>query len=211
MQNQSKLYKVLLDYFDTQRENVLYGSCLLSVLSANCITRCGDQNLVHTLAEYWSKLGLYMGDIIILLADGWLSVDGCQSICQQMCVSWVSLEQHLHYRAILEKYSIYIMPILGFHQSSDHVYVVGHVYIVDIVTYSSCPCFRIRGWDVTTAKFRTKWTSSFQTENKWPKAITAWTIIGSVLMLLCVCVISCKMWYNPKSPTEILKFAQLNY
>ena len=85
MQNQSKLYKVLLAYFDTQGENVLYGSCLLSVLSANCITRCGDQNLVHTLAEYWSKLGLYMADIIIgwlLVECWWVSVDMSADVCQ---------------------------------------------------------------------------------------------------------------------------------
>ena len=69
----------------------------------------------------------------------------------------------------------------------------GHVYVVHIVTNSSCHSVRIRGWDAMTAKFRTKWTSSFQTENEWPNANTARTIIGSVLMLLCLCVISCKM------------------
>lgn len=65
------------------------GSYLLSVLSVDCISQYVHHHLVRTLAECWSKCG----DTLLILDSSQLSV-GCVSVdvCQQMCVSWVSLE-----------------------------------------------------------------------------------------------------------------------
>lgn len=108
-------------------------------------------------------------------------------------------------------YHLYHKPMYTLILTQCNTKVSIHIHFIGIVTYFSCRFLRIKGWDVKTAKFRTKWTSSFQTENEWPKAITTRTIIGSVLVALFVCNKLRNVIHSKTLQIWNLTFAQPNY